>query len=183
VIAALITSSLLAIMAQPVAVHLHNRTGHKLTMIEQVLQRTGEGAPRVGFALKRKGLEVYGEQAFRYFVEIERERASRAGRPCLVVLVELKTAGGGVEPMSASTAEGLFEALGQTVRETDFLGWYREGLVAGAALTELSDSNQRTAFKPVLDRIRRAADERLPVPIVSRLDVRVADATDEDSWS
>jgi hypothetical protein len=146
------------------------------------VQNRDQSEPRFGFALKRRGLEVYGEAAFRYFVEIERERAGRAGRPFLVVLVEVKAADGSVERMTGSTAEGVFEALGRTIRETDLIGWHREDTIAGAVLTELS-IDERAELRPVLERIRRVADERLPLQVVTRLDVRISDGADEDGWS
>ena len=43
--------------------------------------------------------------------------------------------------MNTETAAKLFSALSLCLRETDFIGWYQEGNVAGAVLTHLGDTS------------------------------------------
>jgi hypothetical protein len=80
----------------------------------------------------------YNEAAFRHFLTLERNRSERAGRSLLLVLVEL-------EPRSGTALEGrfeprlaskLFDVLWSKLRDTDCLGWYREGHIVGALLTD-----------------------------------------------
>ena len=48
--------------------------------------------------------------------------------------------------LTDATAAALFGGLGACVREVDFVGWYREGYVAGAVLTQGGNaSGERTA--------------------------------------
>ena len=81
--------------------------------------------------------EAYNEQAFRYFLELERHRSELSGRPFLLLLVDVKRDSVDLEPqIDASTSRQLFSALTQCLRDTDFLGWYREQRTIGAVLTQ-----------------------------------------------
>jgi hypothetical protein len=76
--------------------------------------------------------EVYEEPAFRHFLGLERRRAERRGRSLLLLLVDL----GHTAKPTATVEQTVFEVLGTCVRETDFLGWYDAGRVAGAVLVQ-----------------------------------------------
>lgn len=78
--------------------------------------------------------EAYNEAAFHQFLRVERARAKRSTRSLLVLLVSVKT-GSGPVAVPASLQPGIFAGIGASVRESDFVGWYREGRVAGAVLT------------------------------------------------
>lgn len=117
--------------------------------------------------------ETYNEETFHYFLALERRRAERSGRPFLLLLVELKDEAGqslSIEPMVASK---LFAVLRLCLRETDFTGWYRQDLAAGAVLTELGDRPWTEGTGPVAPRVRAALCESLPPDITSFLQVPV----------
>src|SRR4029077_9558004 len=93
-----------------------------------------------GVALEGRLGQAYNEEAFRYFLEIERKRAARARRPVLLLLLDLKE-----QPaahMDPILAGKLFSGLWICLRETDVIGWYREDRVAGAVLTQLEEGPQ-----------------------------------------
>jgi hypothetical protein len=102
-----------------------------------------------GVALEGRLGRAYNEEAFRYFLEIERKRAVRLGRPCLLLLVSLKGQPKPDARISPVLAAKLFSSLWVCLRETDVIGWYREDRVAGAVLTQLE------AGPPQLDGIRQ----------------------------
>jgi len=79
--------------------------------------------------------QALNEAAFRHFLHIERQRAERAAQAVLLVLVSLRTGSGRNPTLGTARASAVFSALGECVRESDFVGWYREGRVAGAVLT------------------------------------------------
>src|SRR2546426_11392606 len=90
-----------------------------------------------GFALQDGSSEAYNEEAFQYFLEVERKRSEISRRPFLLMLIEFNRHPAGINPeIDAVTAGKLFSILRMCLRETDFVGWYRERRVAGAVLTQ-----------------------------------------------
>jgi|SRR5688500_18433992 hypothetical protein len=79
---------------------------------------------------------VHNEAAFRYFLGIELHRAERSGHCVLLVLVSVRKADGGSVKLAPLAASKVFAGLGESVREVDFVGWFREGRVAAAALVQ-----------------------------------------------
>src|SRR2546427_11929887 len=92
-----------------------------------------------GVALEGRLGHAYNEEAFRYFLAIERKRSERSNRPFLLLLVDLKKQQGMTARIDADVAARLFSGLWLCLRETDCVGWFREGRVAGALLTQLAD--------------------------------------------
>jgi hypothetical protein len=126
-----------------------------------------------GFALDGRAGDVYNEGAFRHFLAIERMRAQRSERSFLLLLVSLRkcpTTGIRVPPAVSSS---LLSGLGLCVREVDFIGWYREGRVAGAVLAQGLDLPGLEAPGRIVERVTRILGERLPRHIAERLRVRV----------
>jgi hypothetical protein len=69
----------------------------------------------------------------------------------------------------------LLRGLARSVRETDFVGWYREFSVLGAVLTELGESAPRDIAEVVIRRLVAALRGSVPAAIASALEVRVYD--------
>ena len=116
--------------------------------------------------------QAYSQTAFRHFLAIERRRAERSGRPLFLVLVAL-SGSNTANQLSGTTAEAIFHALGETVREVDFVGWFREGLVAGAVLTQGGAMATEPTREVVAERVTRALQMQLPTALARRLRVRV----------
>jgi hypothetical protein len=134
-------------------------------------------------ALDRDLLHVYGESAFHYFLDIEAERSIRSSRPCVLLRVDLKDRHGVPTRMTRATSEQLFVVLAQSMRESDFIGWYEDQRVAGAVLTEVAEQRQNEGIRCTVDRIRRRFETDFPVDVSSRLDIRVNTIRDERAWS
>ena len=116
---------------------------------------------------------AYNEETFRYFLSAERERSSRSNRPFLLMLVEFAREpenGSRIEPRVAGR---LFAALTQSLRETDFVGWYHHQRVAGAVLTQLEDTPDTDVSSVVVERVTRALQENVRGHLRDRLQVRV----------
>ena len=96
--------------------------------------------------------QVYDAETFQFFLELDKKRAVRSGRSFLLLLVEGKEA----ESLSEG-CDQLFEALRYSLRETDYLGWYRANRVAGAVLTYTGDR----ACGDVCLAVRKRATETL----------------------
>jgi len=91
-------------------------------------------APAFTAHLSGRAGVVHNEAAFRHFLTIERRRAEQSGRTVLLVLVALQRTPGRNQRLTPQTAAAIFGALGSSVREVDFVGWFRDGQVAAAAL-------------------------------------------------
>jgi len=113
-------------------------------------------------------LSVYNEEAFRHFFAIERKRSKASNRPFFLVLVDVKD-----HTDSPALAGRLFEALEVVLRETDFIGWYREGEIVGAVLTEHGTRAAADTADAINRRVTRALTESLPHTLADRLQLRV----------
>src|ERR1041384_331880 len=80
--------------------------------------------------------DVHNEPAFRYFLALERRRAEQAGYSLLLVLGSLRSAPGRNQRLTPRSAAAIFAALGSSVREVDFVGWFRDSQVAAAAVIQ-----------------------------------------------
>ena len=116
---------------------------------------------------------VYNEEAFRYFLQVERKRAGRSNSRFLLLLVDLKRDGQLNASFDSATSAKLFAAMLPCLRETDFIGWYRQGRVASAVLTQVGDTPGVEVSNLVASRLRDALGQSLPVDISGRLQVRV----------
>jgi hypothetical protein len=126
-----------------------------------------------GLAREVGTVKAYNEEAFRYFLAIERERSEISSRPFLLLLADLKKLPGMNERIQPALAGMLFSALWLALRETDFIGWYHEGRVAGAVLTQRSDIGGTDMSRLVRERVARVMSQHLPKAVTARLQVRV----------
>ena len=116
---------------------------------------------------------VYNEEAFRYFLQIERKRANRSNSRFLLLLVDLKRRRDVGNRFDESTGARLFSAMWPCLRETDFIGWYRQSRVASAVLTQVGETPDVEVPNLVAERVREALSQGLSAPLASRLQVRV----------
>lgn len=121
----------------------------------------------------RRG-QAYNEEAFQYLLAIERDRGRRARRPFLLCQVEVEGPAGTAARIDPVVATRLFTALWRCLRETDVVGWYRDGQVIGAVLTELGGDPGSEVLRLVAHRVEAAVRERLPVDIGRRVRLRLS---------
>ena len=125
-----------------------------------------------GVALHGRFGQAYNEEAFRYFLQIERKRAARARRPVVLLLLDLR------EPpkrmsIDLPLASRLFDCLCGCLRETDVVGWYREDRVAAAVLTQVDGGVPPEVTAVIRRRVGSALREGLSADIATHLRVRV----------
>jgi hypothetical protein len=121
--------------------------------------------PRLGGA--------YNEEAFRYLVTIERKRSERSGRTFLLMLVDLEDRPGVTAGIDPTVAAELFSVLQDCLREIDFVGWYHEGRVAGAVLSEARNRPGTDVSRLIAHRVEGALGARLSPDFTRRLRIRV----------
>lgn len=100
---------------------------------------------------------IFHEEAFRYLLEAESRRAKRSGHGYHILLVYRTDMHGAVAQMDSDIASGVLDALTRSLRETDYIGWYREGRIAGGVLTVVGQDS----VGDVHDRVHRRLKEIL----------------------
>jgi hypothetical protein len=125
------------------------------------------------FALQDGSTQAYSEEAFQYFLEIERKRSERSNRPFLLMLIDFQRNRGSAPPLDAVTESSLFSGLSLCLRETDFMGWYREGRLAGAVLTQHSQPDGNDLSEVVRQRIGDELEKHFAFDLARSLQVRV----------
>jgi hypothetical protein len=140
---------------------------------ESASKRSAPLTSAFGFALSGPTGEIYDEDAFRHFLDVERTRAKRSDRSMVLLLVSLRPthASGAQIPLAISSR--LFEGLSHCVREVDFIGWYREQRVAGAVLAQGCEKPGVEATRRITERVTTILRRRLPPAVAERLRIRV----------
>jgi hypothetical protein len=126
-----------------------------------------------GVALESRLGQAFAEEAFLYFLAMERKRSERSGSPFLLVLVDLKEEPGASVRIAPAVSARIFSCLWLSLRETDVVGWYREERVAGAVLTQLAAGPLAEVCDEVVQRVTDGLREGLPAHVAPRLQVRV----------
>lgn len=137
-------------------------------------------APLNGFVVPGFSGLIYNEPAFQYLLGIERSRAEIAQRPFLLMLIDCDHAASGQVSRGAVTPERLFPIVCRSVRETDFVGWYRQSAILGATLTQDGRSGTKRASSIVRDRMIQALGHHLPSEHVSQLRLRLYEVQSDD---
>jgi hypothetical protein len=123
-----------------------------------------------GLAIESASGHIYNEEAFQYFLSIERKRAEAGGHRLLLALIDLKALAG--ENALDGAAPDLFAALRECLRETDFVGWYEPG-VAGVVLPQFCNHAPNAGTRRVAQRLCHGLGQFLPAQLASRLEVHV----------
>jgi hypothetical protein len=100
---------------------------------------------------------VLPENIFHSQLTKERRRADRSRKPFVLMLLD-------AHPQNASAAGILQEALtvlATAKRETDLVGWYKEGAIAGVIFTEVNVNGEHAIMKMLRGRTERALAQRL----------------------
>jgi hypothetical protein len=126
----------------------------------------------IGTQVEGDAVESYGEDAFLHLVAIERKRTERSNRPFLLLLLDLKHHVGPDADIAPSLAAQLFAGLARCLRETDFVGWYRQGQVLGAVLTHFEDRAVTEIARVVTERLRVELRGILPPAALQLVQVR-----------
>jgi hypothetical protein len=115
---------------------------------------------------------TYNEAAFRYFLEADRKRVDRSERSIILLLVSVRREPGRSSPLKDATASALLAGLGAAVREVDFVGWYRQGRIAGAVLPQTPGA-PRELRDVIAKRILTSLAKFVPAADARHLHVRV----------
>lgn len=148
----------------------------------RTLRRAGRlsgSAAIPGHAVLLGGLagSAYNEAAFRHFLAADRRRAVRSQRSLLMVLVAIGLGPGRSATLTDETATAIFQGLIASLRDVDFVGWYRERQVAAAVLASGANATDQ-ARAAVAERLIPALRRQLPGERSANLRVRVVQLGD-----
>ena len=116
---------------------------------------------------------VYNEAAFRHFLAVDRRRAQRSQRYLFLVLVSLRAGAGRRARLTNAAATVLFRGLNASVREVDFLGWFVEGQMPAAVLTQGLRTSAIGLADVIAQRVVTELQKRLSPSDSQNLRVRV----------
>ena len=116
---------------------------------------------------------LYNEDGFRYLLDNEFKRSERSGRSFQILLAYLTAPDGSLGKLGSTVASKLLLALSRSLRETDSIGWYRDGRIVGCLLTALGDNPTAIVVHQIEHRLVRALNDVVLVDLVSRLRVRI----------
>jgi len=103
--------------------------------------------------------EVLNEETFRKMLALERKRTERSKEPFLLMLLE---AGKQHNPAkSAKALDGMISVLLQSTRETDVIGWYKDGTTVGAIFTGLVINDKNSILSMILSRVSTTLRDEL----------------------
>ena len=83
--------------------------------------------------------DMLPEQLFMKLFCLERRRTERSGRSFVLLLLD---PGNLLNSANARMMTTLVSAMSQSIRETDLMGWYKEGAIMGVIYTEVGDAEE-----------------------------------------
>jgi len=125
---------------------------------------------------------AYNEEAFHYLLAVEHKRFERSHRPFVLALIEDGIASPEPPDLDPGVSSKVFMTLARSLRETDVIGWYREGCVVGALLTHLGDGPLADVSRLMSSKIAQALRDSLTERVAERLAVKLYQPF-EESWS
>jgi lipopolysaccharide/colanic/teichoic acid biosynthesis glycosyltransferase len=112
---------------------------------------------------------ILSEEAFHKMIASERKRTERSHKPFLVMLLDL-----GEERLtngSTGTLGKILDVLALSTRETDAVGWYKDGLVVGVTFTELDVQERRNILNTMLTRVSNSLQDSLSFEQFSQVSI------------
>lgn len=96
--------------------------------------------------------DVLNEPIFRRMISIERKRTERSKEPFLLMLLDAGTQVS--SELSSKALENMASSLLASSRETDIIGWYKEGSIVGVLFTGLEVGDKNTILSTILNRVK-----------------------------
>ena len=102
---------------------------------------------------------ILSEKSFHKMISSERRRTERSHKPFLVMLLDM-----GDEAPDTKHEHGLgriVNVLSLATRETDAVGWYKNGLVVGVMFTEVDAEEKKHILNTMLARVSSTLQDNL----------------------
>jgi|CXWL01.1.fsa_nt_gi hypothetical protein len=115
---------------------------------------------------------AYSQETFRYLLESESKRSERSCHFCQIFLMYQTDAQGRIVPMDSHVASIVMATLSWSLRETDYIGWYRDGRIVGAVLTVLKQESMAQVSCHLQKRLAEVLQLKLSIAESRRLQIR-----------
>jgi lipopolysaccharide/colanic/teichoic acid biosynthesis glycosyltransferase len=112
---------------------------------------------------------VCSEEAFRAILTLERRRAERSRNPFILMLLDAHQENGTAKKI----LHEAMEVVASSTRETDALGWYKEGAILGVIFTEVGKDNSDLGSEILRAKIRTSLQEQLGSEIAGKIVISV----------
>jgi len=116
---------------------------------------------------------AYNQEAFRYLLESESKRSKRSGHFCKILLLYWTDVQGRIVQMDSHVAKTVMAVIPRSLRETDYIGWYRDGRIVGAVLTVLVQESMAQVASHLQERLAEVLQSELSIEASCRLQIRV----------
>jgi lipopolysaccharide/colanic/teichoic acid biosynthesis glycosyltransferase len=112
---------------------------------------------------------AFDEQAFLRMIAIERKRTERSKEPFLLMLLEDR--GPDASETSVGVLEKIIDALLTSSRETDVIGWYKGGSIAGVLFTGIVEEEKTEVLNIILKKVTDLLREKLPFEATEHISI------------
>jgi lipopolysaccharide/colanic/teichoic acid biosynthesis glycosyltransferase len=110
-----------------------------------------------------------GEEAFRTILTLERRRAERSRNPFILMLLDAHQENGTAKKI----LHKAIEVVASSTRETDALGWYRDGAILGVIFTEVGKDNGDLSSEILRAKMRTSLLEQLGPETAGKIAISV----------
>jgi lipopolysaccharide/colanic/teichoic acid biosynthesis glycosyltransferase len=142
-------------------VKMGNRSGRPYAVDNWSMGAPGKKLTRV------RPTERLSEETFHTLLALERRRAERSRKPFVLILLDAEAV------VQESTGTSLFDRLTCAVldatRETDLVGWYKEGCTLGIIFTEVSVSEKSPVTQILTAKIVKSLHDSIDRRFVSKV--------------
>ncbi len=119
--------------------------------------------------------DIYSEKAYLSLVYREFKRSERSGHLCRILLIYYTNAQGRIVPFRSDIIDKTISALSSNCRDTDYIGWYRQGLILGVLLTALRPDSARDGCDSLKTRLVGSLHNALTFMDDHSIQIRVLD--------
>ena len=116
---------------------------------------------------------MYNEQAFRYLLSSESKRSERSGHSFTILLIYSTDKQVLILQMNRDVADTVVKALSRSLRDTDYIGWYREGRIVGGVLIVLAQDSTKEVSGRLQQRVMDIVQAGVSAEENSRMQIRV----------
>jgi len=116
-----------------------------------------------------KDVEILREEFFTYLIALERKRSDRSGKPFMLIVLDIGRLSGSDDQTPDGSIKKVLFALGESVRETDTIGWYQGKNRLGVLFTEFGAAQEDFHFDIISKRVLTSLGDCLDEDQRSRL--------------
>lgn len=113
--------------------------------------------------------EILDEETFHRMICLERKRTERSHKPFLLMLLDMGEEIG-VED-GQIVLRGILDVLSAATRETDEVGWHKNGFAVGVMFTEIEVEQKKNILNIMLARLSAALQNALSLEQFSQLSI------------